>query len=51
VDAARSDLESAESASDKDDKGDNDDDEETGPDPEAVRAWAEARLQAAEASN
>jgi F-type H+-transporting ATPase subunit epsilon len=47
VDAARSDLESADSAGEKGD----DDEEETGPDPEAVRAWAEARLRAAEASN
>jgi F-type H+-transporting ATPase subunit epsilon len=48
VDAARSDLEDADSAADK---GDDEDERETGPDPEAVRAWAEARLRAAEASN
>ena len=47
VDAARSDLESAESAGDKDD----DDERASGPDPEDVRAWAEARLRAAEATS
>jgi F-type H+-transporting ATPase subunit epsilon len=47
VDAARSDLDSADEGSDQGD----DDEGSTESDPEAVRAWAEARLRAAEAAN
>jgi len=47
VEAARSDLDSADAGSDEGD----DDEGSTGSDPEAVRDWAEARLRAAEAAN